>query len=754
MKIKKVTATFGNLKNDTLKLSDGLNIIHAPNESGKSTWCAFMRIMLYGINTADRDKTGYLSDKNRYRPWSGDAMSGTMEIEHEGAQITLERSALGSVPMKKFSAVYTGTGEAVPDINGMNAGERLTGVTESVFERTAFIRQAGVHIDQTNELEKRIASIVSSGDEQQSYSETDAKLRAWQRKLKYNRSGIIPQLETELAEAEQQYEKIQSAADGISDMRQEAERLKALRAQLEDDLKTIDRLEIRAEARTVWNAKNKAEEKQKELNELKKVLTVNGRILTRDDTGALREACASLPALEEMTEKARNAERAAAAASENAEKAKAASKLFPMSPAEASEKAARASELESSAAEARAKLMPKKTGTVIFAVAAALLVCAVLALVLLHDPLIAAAAALIAVAAAAFAVIKSHNRDDSGERLSKLLGETGFDDAASLKTACDEYASLCAAAEKAATDHAAASQSLDSASAALDTAKATALSKIKLIMPGISDASAAGAYISRIEELIDRLAKTEFEAAAAKNTFDSLLARCGGVMPELDEEYISAPIRNREDTRAYLERTRTQLELQNEKYNLAAGRLKALGDPAIIGSRIKQLRESLGECNEKYEALALAISVLGESNTEISTRFSPLISAKAGEIMGRLTDGKYESLVFDRSFYAQAKETGRSVSHSALSLSTGANDQLYLALRLAMCETVLPKDEPCPVILDDALVNLDDRRTSAALNELLHIAEKRQVILFTCHDREGKLMKDAENVNVISVEKF
>ena len=46
MMIKRLDATFGKLEGESLELHDGLNVISAPNESGKSTWCAFVRAML------------------------------------------------------------------------------------------------------------------------------------------------------------------------------------------------------------------------------------------------------------------------------------------------------------------------------------------------------------------------------------------------------------------------------------------------------------------------------------------------------------------------------------------------------------------------------------------------------------------------------------------------------------------------------------------------------------------------------------
>ena len=68
MRIVNMRATFGGLDHRELALKDGLNIITAPNEGGKSTWSAFLRAMFYGINTKERDKQGYIAEKNRYQP--------------------------------------------------------------------------------------------------------------------------------------------------------------------------------------------------------------------------------------------------------------------------------------------------------------------------------------------------------------------------------------------------------------------------------------------------------------------------------------------------------------------------------------------------------------------------------------------------------------------------------------------------------------------------------------------------------------
>ena len=88
MKIKSMTATFGGLERARLEPGPGLTLIHAPNEGGKSTWTAFLRVMFYGLSTKDRSPN---ADKRRYQPWSGAPMEGEIQLE-------LELTAGGSDP--------------------------------------------------------------------------------------------------------------------------------------------------------------------------------------------------------------------------------------------------------------------------------------------------------------------------------------------------------------------------------------------------------------------------------------------------------------------------------------------------------------------------------------------------------------------------------------------------------------------------------------------------------------------------------
>ena len=100
------------------------------------------------------------------------------------------------------------------------------------------------------------------------------------------------------------------------------------------------------------------------------------------------------------------------------------------------------------------------------------------------------------------------------------------------------------------------------------------------------------------------------------------------------------------------------------------------------------------------------------------------------------TDGRYDRLSIGDDLSLRAGARQEDTLREALWRSDGTVDQLYLSLRLAVAEELLPHG---PLVLDDALVRFDDKRAQAAMDILRDEARERQVILFTCHEREGKM---------------
>ncbi|MBO6041482.1 MAG: AAA family ATPase, partial [Oscillospiraceae bacterium] len=235
MMIRKLTASFGKLENESLSFHDGLNVIYAPNESGKSTWCAFIQAMLYGVDSTERARAGHLPDKLRYAPWSGAPMEGSMELTADRCDITITRTTHAkNAPMREFTATYTGTNTPVDGMTGQNAGELLTGVTKDVFRRTAFVGQGAVAVSGSPDLEKRISAIVTTGEEQSSYTETSERLRAWQRKRRFNRRGMLPELEGEMDELQKRLDDMGSSVEDVQKLEKELEETRQDCARLEE----------------------------------------------------------------------------------------------------------------------------------------------------------------------------------------------------------------------------------------------------------------------------------------------------------------------------------------------------------------------------------------------------------------------------------------------------------------------------------------------------------------------------------------
>ena len=175
MKLLLLTATFGCLDNETLTFDPGLTLITLPNGKGKSTWCAFLRTMLYGLDTRQRDKKGLPADKNRYRPWNGKPMEGLLLCEHQGDIIEVRRTSSGGVPMGDFSARYQATGQPVPGLTGENLGLILTEVSREVFDRSVYLRQTNLAVSHDQELEKRILAMTRLYGRLGAQIETDSK---------------------------------------------------------------------------------------------------------------------------------------------------------------------------------------------------------------------------------------------------------------------------------------------------------------------------------------------------------------------------------------------------------------------------------------------------------------------------------------------------------------------------------------------------------------------------------------------------
>ncbi|MDD7001342.1 MAG: AAA family ATPase [Oscillibacter sp.] len=682
MDFQHIEATFGKLEHCSLSFSSGLNIIEAPNESGKSTLLAFLRVMLYGFPPRER---GALADKNRYAPWSLSPMRGTLSLSSQKGNITLQRdTARANSPMGRFSAIYTGSGESVDGLTAADCGETLLGIPCEVYERSAFIRQSSLTVDASAELERRIAALITTGEEGQSFSEASAALKKQLNARKYNKSGRIPALEAAVAAQERSLAELSQ----LTRSRQEAEAALAafdaeeasLRAQLRaHDICDAQGIRLAAaQARQRWQAAESSAE------QLRRTLIENS-IPPRD---ALEQGRMRLIALSSLK-------------------------------ADAADARQRYRDAEGALAAFDAKPIERVHSLLPYIIVSAVLFAALMVIQTLPTAVAMAGRVLSGIALLALLIIDANSRrkvrrvhDEKRRVFEQALREAQSDAAAQQK--------LC-----------------DSAAREL------------LVLIPAGDISRVSTYLDTALHKYAELDTLEREARELSLRCELLSAQ----QPQSDvpTEPAVRPTRSRTELQSTLDALTVRRREAQSTFDYTSGRCRAIGDAAELEAALTQKRDELAQKQAEYDAIALAMESLQSANIALQNRFSPALSRRAGELFSRLTGGKYESVLLDRTFSAQAGETGESVSHDAQLLSLGTLDQLYLAVRLAICESVLPADDPPPIVLDDALVRFDDARCRAALDLLLEESKSRQILLFTCQHRESAYLAGRDGVTLLSL---
>lgn len=186
-----------------------------------------------------------------------------------------------------------------------------------------------------------------------------------------------------------------------------------------------------------------------------------------------------------------------------------------------------------------------------------------------------------------------------------------------------------------------------------------------------------------------------------------------------------------------------QLEQQRIELAQAHGRQKKElelmngGDRAArLADQIQATLATIREDAEQYVRLRLAARLLRDQVERYRRENQGPLIKRAGACFADLTLGSFSGLVIDfderdQPVLAGLRPDDRRVPVEGLSV--GSRDQLYLALRLATLERYLDGAEPMPFIVDDLLVDFDDRRSAAALSALADLAQRTQVILFTHH---------------------
>ncbi|MEJ8545888.1 ATP-binding protein [Brevibacillus borstelensis] len=225
----------------------------------------------------------------------------------------------------------------------------------------------------------------------------------------------------------------------------------------------------------------------------------------------------------------------------------------------------------------------------------------------------------------------------------------------------------------------------------------------------------------------------------------SLIKRWGEALRSLleQEQFL------REQERTELEREAKQLDQElldiRERIARAAGELGKQDEVSLAKVRgdYEEAIEALRQLQLNREALTLARDTLQQALHEWNKELSPAVNRVASDVMAKMTGGKYEDVRLDpqEQFGVKVwdKPHQRIVEHDFC--SSGTQDQLYFAQRVALHRHVSQQTEPLPLFLDDHFVHYDPERLERALHTVMELAEDYQIFLFTCTDRESRLLQ-------------
>lgn len=678
MQLLHANATYGKLDQARLDLQPGLNVICAPNEGGKSTWCRFLLTMFYGLNTRQR---GDLADKNRFQPWSGSLMQGKLELSAGDKELTLSRrTQRPDAPLGVFSCTYSGTDTPVPGLDAARCGETLLGVPQSVYQRCAFIPSGSLAIDADADLERRISALISTGDEKISFSQVESRLKKQLRQRKYNRSGSIPLLETEIA--------------GLRAAQQEAQTLTGQLENLQQQLSQVREDQARRRQARLQAAQEALREKESCLQALP----------DSSDLQRINQQLGAVRSLGDQVQQAQEAVSRQESAIEDQLQELNRNPLHPMTKAQL---------------EAQLQIQPPAPPQV-----AQLLISLALGLCgggflwyEIDRPQVlwlCLACAVTALAAGNFLRLlirrirlqQSRRRELSRQEELRKLAE-------SYLPALEELEAQRALLRQK-------QQILSDGDHRLRAQLSDLLSQVSRWDDSVQSAGDIRRFVRETAQNRDRLAQE---------------------LQQAQTQLLQAQMSDADGTVTHLQQQIAQVQ----------GRLDAGRDAQALGDQISRLEEELVRQQAEYDALRLSLDALQAANTTLQNRFSPELGRRAAEIFADMTGSTWSHILLDREFHLSAESGSDPTRRSVQLLSAGTADQLYLAVRLAICEMILPPEQNPPLILDDALLTFDDARLSTTLDYLTRLGAQRQILLFTCQGREAALLRGRPGVHITNL---
>lgn len=742
MKIKEIhIKAFGRFTDKSFKLGGNFNIIYALNEKGKSTLHRFIEAMFFGFAKPGVKRRVMTEEYDLCRPWTGELYGGSLVYEAGGRLYKVERSfERGRESVRVFDHI---TGEEVTGEFAYDKARREVlfarehlGLGQAAYRNTISISQLGSRSDRSlaREIQARFGNLSRAGDASLSVERAEKMICEYLDSIGTDRAYTkeygrlcrrAKELEEGLEEAAAAVDSIRQSGRQLKDMEREASRLGMEREGLERRIKALEDSALLDR----WaEIKRLAGECESLADQLARCSDFSGF----DKTGG-----GELFMLDQLAEQDRR------------EVQKARNRIEEVSLEIENVKSDIARAGGEGEGPGRARL---KGGLGLCAISVIAAIGIFLLAAVLERPslymLLVPALGLIIYSISRMARQSKARKDREGAAKA-LVTELQY-----MERYRQDLMDSLSAKEKELAERE------EKISAILVAAGVGSIGEYREKAAGFERYTRLKAGLEQAEKLLEiRLDGDTY--AALEERVKSIL-KGGETINALDEaadapdeatatpgEATAGPLAAMAfagDRKQRLANLKRQLEdIRQEEMTLLGSIEKVKGGMEALEKTISDLpgmeeelsgaRDRLRKLTLEREAAEIALETLREASAGIHREFAPALNRKVAQITSQITGGRYTdlSITKDIEILATAPETGRRVEAEAL--SAGTLDQLYFALRVAASE-FLSDGRKLPLILDDCFVQYDARRLENVMKFILEEARERQIILFTCHERE------------------
>ena len=164
---------FGTISNKSYDFTNGINNIYENNGYGKTTIAAFIKAMLYGMET-DNINAPDFRDRRHYAPFNGQKYGGTLIFEHQGKEYRIEKTFNTKSAAQDKVTLYIDK-EEEPFIDEL--GEQILGLDKESFERLLFIDSNKIKMKSTGNIKNSLSKIVGEDIEGVDYDLVQKNLK-------------------------------------------------------------------------------------------------------------------------------------------------------------------------------------------------------------------------------------------------------------------------------------------------------------------------------------------------------------------------------------------------------------------------------------------------------------------------------------------------------------------------------------------------------------------------------------------------